>query len=123
VTRLASAQDSLQYFFPFAGAQLHAGWAHFDVAVMGFSSFVEHALFLRRMLACKAGFIKPGMTSLVRSKDYSRAYNSMALTEATNCAILLIRWRLRAPILGLRAQNFVSNSAQPAHSTNEYSLQ
>jgi hypothetical protein len=53
VTRLASAQVSLQYFFPLAGTQLQAGWAHFDVAVMGFSSFVERALFLRRCLRAR----------------------------------------------------------------------
>jgi hypothetical protein len=36
---------SLQYFFPLAGTQLHAVWAHFDVAVMEFSTFVERDLF------------------------------------------------------------------------------
>jgi hypothetical protein len=40
VTRLASAQVSLQYFFPFAGTQLQAGRAHFDAALMS-SPFVK----------------------------------------------------------------------------------
>lgn len=34
VTAFASAQTSLQYFFPSAGIQLQAGRAHFDGAFM-----------------------------------------------------------------------------------------
>jgi hypothetical protein len=61
------------------------------------------------------------MTSLVRPKDYSHAYNSLALTQATNCAILLNLLEAARTHFGLRAQDFVSNSAQPTYSTNGYS--
>lgn len=34
VTAFASAQVALQYFLPYSGMQLQAGWAHFEGAVI-----------------------------------------------------------------------------------------
>jgi len=43
----ASAQGTLQYFFPCSGTQLQPGWAHFDFAVIEVP-FLERAFDLER---------------------------------------------------------------------------